>query len=63
FDNNQETLNLLLERPGQVILDAGCGAGFSGLILFGPHAHRHRYIGVDIAADAIKTAKQRFKEA
>jgi len=46
----------------KVILDAGCGAGFSGLLLFGERLRDHSYIGVDISA-ATEVARARFSEA
>ena len=44
------------------ILDAGCGAGFSAMLLFGDHLRDHDYIGVDIS-DAADVARERFREA
>jgi arsenite methyltransferase len=44
------------------ILDAGCGAGFSGLLFFGEHLHAHDYLGIDISS-AADVARQRFAEA
>ena len=46
----------------KVILDAGCGAGFSGLLLFGERLREHAYVGVDISS-ATDVARQRFAEA
>jgi SAM-dependent methyltransferase len=46
----------------KVILDAGCGAGFSGLLLFGERLRDHDYVGVDISA-ATDVARARFAEA
>lgn len=47
------------EHP--ILLDAGCGAGFSVLELFGPLLPRLRFIGVDISG-AIDVARERFQE-
>ena len=47
------------ENP--VLLDAGCGAGFSVLELFGPILPRLRFIGADIST-AIDVAQERFRE-
>ncbi len=47
------------ERP--VLLDAGCGAGFTALALFAPVLDRLQYVGVDISS-AVDVAKQRFAE-
>ena len=46
----------------KTILDAGCGAGFSAMLLFGDHLRDHDYIGVDIS-DAVTVARERFAEA
>lgn len=45
----------------KTILDAGCGAGFSALLLFGQHLRNHDYIGIDISS-AVEVAAQRFRE-
>lgn len=47
------------ERP--VVLDAGCGAGYSALELFSPIRDRIRYIGADIST-AVDVARARFDE-
>ena len=44
------------------ILDAGCGAAMSALLLFDGYLHAHHYIGVDIS-DAVFIAQKRFAEA
>lgn len=46
----------------KVILDAGCGAGFSALLLFGERLRVHDYLGVDISS-AVDIAAQRFADA
>ena len=46
---------------GKTVLDAGCGAGFSALLLFGELLNTCRYIGADISA-AVDVAAQRFAE-
>lgn len=46
----------------KIILDAGCGAGFSALLLFGEYLKRNDYLGVDISS-SVEVAEQRFKEA
>ncbi len=48
------------ETP-KIILDAGCGAGFSALLFFGQHLKKHKYLGIDIST-AIDVARQRFEE-
>lgn len=67
FDNDVSKLeNLLAEEASdgakiKKILDAGCGSGGSGLLLFGDLLRTHRYFGVDISP-ATKVAEQRFAE-
>ena len=46
---------------GKTLLDAGCGAGFSVLLLFGELLNTCRYIGADIS-EAVDVAAQRFAE-
>lgn len=46
----------------KILLDAGCGAGFSALLLFGDRLRRVDYLGVDIS-DAVEVARTRFEEA
>jgi|NOAtaT_6_FD_contig_21_10732841_length_1014_multi_5_in_0_out_0_1 arsenite methyltransferase len=50
-----------LSGDRKIILDAGCGACFSAVLLFGEHLKNHDYLGVDIST-AMQVAKQRFKE-
>jgi arsenite methyltransferase len=45
-----------------IILDAGCGSGYSALLLFGDELRNHDYLGVDVS-DAVVVARQRFAEA
>jgi SAM-dependent methyltransferase len=47
------------ERP--LVLDAGCGAGVSGLEVFGPMGDRVRYLGADLTP-AVDVARRRFAE-
>lgn len=51
-----------LNLEGKNILDAGCGAGFSALLLFGDALNDVHYLGVDISG-AVDIAKKRFAEA
>lgn len=44
-----------------LVLDAGCGAGMSGLELFAPIVSDVRYLGVDIS-EAVDVARTRFAE-
>ena len=63
-DNDTSHLRKLLEEGGgkKIILDAGCGSGYSALLFFGALLNEHDYLGVDIS-DAVETARERFKEA
>ncbi len=47
------------EQP--LLIDAGCGAGMSGLELLGPILPRLRYLGVDVS-EAVDVARHRFLE-
>lgn len=47
--------------PRPLLLDAGCGAGMSGLELLGELLPRIRYLGVDVS-EAIDVAADRFAE-
>lgn len=47
--------------PRPLVLDAGCGAGMSGLAMFGPILDSVRYLGVDVSA-AVEVARDRFNE-
>lgn len=47
------------ERP--LLIDAGCGAGMSGLELLGPLLSRIRYLGVDVS-EAVDVARLRFAQ-
>ena len=44
-----------------LLIDAGCGAGMSGLELLGPLLPRIRYVGVDVS-EAVDVARQRFSQ-
>ena len=60
-DNDPAQLTSWLDGGRKIILDAGCGSGFSALLFFGPHLKEHDYLGVDIS-DAVAVARQRFEE-
>lgn len=55
------TLDRWLSGGSKLILDAGCGAGFSALLLFGDRLRDHDYLGIDIS-DAVDVARTRFAE-
>lgn len=59
--NNRTKLGEWL-TPGCKVLDAGCGSGFSALLLFGEYLNSVHYLGVDISG-AVDVARQRFAEA
>ena len=48
--------------PGAKLLDAGCGAGYSALLLLGERLDQIDYLGVDIST-AVDVARARFDEA
>lgn len=50
-----------LDGERKLIVDAGCGAGNSGLLFFREHLADHDYLGVDIS-DAADVARQRFRD-
>jgi arsenite methyltransferase len=60
-ENNPEKIKEYLSGGDKIILDAGCGGGYSGLLLFGDELNNNYYLGVDIS-DSVITAKKRFKE-
>ncbi len=45
----------------KTVLDAGCGSGFSSLLLFGDSLNQCRYIGADVSS-AVDVVSQRFAE-
>jgi len=60
---DSDTIATWLSGGGRkLILDAGCGAGFTALLLFGDRLREHDYLGVDIS-DAVWVARRRFQEA
>jgi arsenite methyltransferase len=60
-ENDLQRLDQWLTGGRKIILDAGCGAGFSGLLFFGDLLHQHDYLGVDIST-AVDVATERFRE-
>lgn len=59
--NNNEDLVRNYCFEGANILDAGCGSGFSSLLLFGKELKNANYLGVDIS-EAVDVAHTRFGE-
>lgn len=60
-DNDTGLLKKWLGDNDKIILDAGCGSGFSGLLFFNKHLSNNHYLGVDISS-AVDVAKIRFEE-
>jgi len=60
-ENDPDKLAAWLAGGRKIILDAGCGSGFSALLFFGSHLKNHDYLGVDISG-AVEIARQRFDE-
>lgn len=56
-----EKLAELLGNSPKIILDAGCGSGFSGMLFFEDFLDKHDYLGIDIS-NAVEVARQRFAE-
>jgi arsenite methyltransferase len=61
LDGKPERLAAWLKGDRKIILDAGCGSGWSAIPFFGEHLKEHDYLGVDIS-DAAWVAKERFAE-
>lgn len=61
FDNDPMKLKEFLNKDGsrKIILDAGCGAGYSALLLFGEELKKHDYLGIDISG-SVNDGKERF---
>jgi arsenite methyltransferase len=60
-ENDPTRLDAWLAGERKIILDAGCGSGYSALLFFGKHLKKHDYLGVDIS-NAVELAKERFQE-
>lgn len=61
-NNDIDKIGEWLRGNDKIILDAGCGSGFSGLLFFNKHLTDNHYLGVDISS-AVDVAKIRFEEA
>lgn len=61
-ENDSEKLTQWLGKERKIILDVGCGSGFSALLFFGDHLKNHDYLGIDIS-QAVEVAKTRFFES
>jgi SAM-dependent methyltransferase len=51
-----------LGKTRKLILDVGCGSGFSALLFFGDYLREHDYLGMDISS-AVRIAKERFEDS
>lgn len=60
-DGDEGRVDAWLEDGRKLILDAGCGAAYSAILLFGDRLRDHDYLGVDIS-DAVEVARERFAE-
>lgn len=60
-DGDPGKLQQRLGGGRKVILDAGCGSGYSALALFGELLREHDYLGVDIS-NSVDVARVRFAE-
>lgn len=60
-DNDPDRLRKWLSGERKIILDVGCGSGFSSLLFFGDYLKHHDYLGIDIS-DAVNVGKKRFQE-
>lgn len=60
-DNNPNVIDKWLSGGPKIILDAGCGAAYSALLLFGEKLNSHNYLGIDISS-AVDQAEKRFIE-
>ena len=60
-DNDPSQVDYWLKGGEKIILDAGCGSGYSAELLFGKKLNDHHYLGVDIS-DSIYVGEKRFKE-
>jgi len=60
-DNKPEVVNAWFLGGDKILLDAGCGSGYSALLLFGELLNKNNYLGVDIS-ESVEVAEKRFKE-
>jgi SAM-dependent methyltransferase len=61
FDGDLSAPETFLGPDRLRILDAGCGAGVSALLLFGDALAQHEYIGVDIS-ESVAEARKNFAD-
>ena len=58
---NPAVLEGWLAGAPKIILDAGCGSGYSAICFFGDLLHDHDYLGLDIS-DAVAVANAAFQD-
>jgi len=54
-------LNEWLGDGRKIILDVGCGSGYSAILFFREYLKEHNYLGIDISS-VVNVAKTRFEE-
>ena len=59
-DNDPDRLRQWLAGERKIILDVGCGSGFSALLFFGDYLKDHDYLGIDISS-AVEIARELFR--
>jgi len=59
-DGDEQLLPSWLGGRRSIILDAGCGSGYTAICLFGDLLHEHDYLGVDISG-AVDVAQEAFR--
>lgn len=60
-DGDISTLDKYLSGGNKLILDAGCGAGYSAMLFFGGYLNNNDYLGVDIS-ESVYIARKSFIE-
>lgn len=61
LNNDPKLLDFWLRNGNNIIVDVGCGSGWSGLIFFEKYLKDNDYLGVDIS-ESIEVGRKRFKE-
>ncbi|MCG8551793.1 MAG: class I SAM-dependent methyltransferase [Desulfobacterales bacterium] len=62
LNGDPSVLDKWFKGGDRIVLDAGCGAGYSALLFFGDKLKENHYLGVDIS-EAVDVARQRFAQA
>lgn len=58
---HEQVLQSWLSQPRRIILDAGCGSGYSARCLFGDLLNDHDYLGIDVSS-AVEVGRQEFAQ-